>query len=151
MKLGSSAGRTSKPVTAPSSDASHAHPDGTPAVEGDKPRGKPGTEPKQQKSVIPRTRDDSSDEDDTPTSRPPGPLLENMPALLGHGPILPFPGNYPPPPQHPMMPMHGGPEQFYGPHGGRGIVGPAPLPPHSVGGPGAGILPHHMPPPPMVS
>lgn len=151
MKLGSSAGRTNKPAT-PTSDASHAHPDGTPTVEGEKPRGKLGSEPKQQKSVIPRTRDDSSDEDDPPTSRPSGPLLENTPPLLGHGPILPhpFPVNYPPP-QHPMMPMRGGPEQFYGPHGGRGIVGPAPLPPRSVGGSGGGILPHRMPPPPMVS
>ena len=146
MKLGSSAGRTNKPAT-PTSDA---HPDGT--SEGDKPRGKPGSEPKQQKSVIPRTRDDSSDEDDPPpTSRPMGPLLEPAPPLLGHSPILPhpFPGHYPPP-RH-MMPMQGGPEQFYAPHGGRGIVGPAPLPPRSVGGSGGGLLPHQMPPPPMVS
>lgn len=151
MKLGSSAGRTNKPA-APTSDASHAYPDGTSAsIDSDKTRGKPGLEAKPQKSMIPRTRDDSSDEDDPPpTSRPMGPLLEPALPLLGHTPILPhpFPGHYPPLHPH-MMPMQGGPEQFYGPHGGRGIVGPAPLPPHSVGGSGGGLLPHQMPPPQM--
>lgn len=151
MKLGSSAGRA-KPTT-PTAESSHAHADGTTVTEGDKPRGKPPSESKQ-KSLIPRTRDDSSDEEDHMTSRPQGPLLETMPSLMGHAPILPhpFPGSYPPPPHpHHMMPMRGGPEQFYGPHGGRGIVGPAPLPPHSAGSSGGGILTHHMPPPPMVS
>jgi hypothetical protein len=142
MKLGSSAGRSNKPTT-PTSDASHTYPD---MAEGNKPTRKPGLDPK--KSVIPRTRDDSSDEDEPPT-RPQGPLIESAPPLIGHRPILPhpFPGSYPPPPHHHVIPIRGGSEQFYAPHGGRGIVGPAPLPPHSVATSGGGILPHHMPPP----
>ena len=146
MKLGSSAGR-SKPTT-PTSDPNHTHPDGA-AVEGERAREKQETK---QKSVIPRTRDDSSDEEDRPSDRRQGPLLDAAPPYMGHAPILPLPGNYPPlhPPHH-MMPMRGGPEPFYG-HG-RGIVGPMPMPPppRSMGGPGAGILGHPMPPPSMVS
>lgn len=153
MKLGSSAGRT-KPAT-PISESNHAHGDGPAVAEGDKSRGKAASESKHTKSVIiPRTRDDSSDEEDHRTGQPHGPLLETMPPLMGHAPILPhpFPGNYPPPPHpHHMMPMRGGPEQFYGPRGGRGIVGPAPLLPQAAGSSGGGILAHHMPPPPMVS
>lgn len=146
MKLGSSAGRTK--TTTPTSDSNHAHPEGAAVTDEDNSRSKPASEAKQ-KSVIPRTRDDSSDEEDHMSGRPQGPLLETMPPLMGHAPILPFPGSYPPPPH--LIPMHGRPE-FYGPRGGRGIVGPAPnMPPHSIGSSGAGILPHRMPPPPMVS
>lgn len=146
MKLGSSAGR---PKTTPTSTPDHTQPGNlTPEVE--RPRRKMGAA-SAQKSVIPRTRDDSSDEEDRSADRP-GHLLDNAPSLMGHAPMLPhhFPGNYPPPHPH-MMPFRGGPEHFY-PHAGPGLVGVAPLPPHSVGTPGCGILPPHMAPPPhMVS
>ena len=164
MKLGSSAGRPK--TTVPTSAPNHTHPDSLAVAEDDKPQGKLGTESKQN-TVIPRTRDDSSDEEERPTNRPP--LLENAPPpLIGHAPPhhFPhhFPGNYPhhqqqqQHPLHHMIPMRGVPqEQYYPPMHGRGPPGLHQMPPphstpHSVGNTGGGILPpHSMPPPSMVS
>lgn len=163
MKLGSSAGRT-KP--APSLSApDRTHPDG--GTQGERGGDKNKQQPRRgqsaesiQKSVIPRTRDDSSDEDEPiPMSRPQGaPLLDTNPPLLGNAPppVPGYPGVYPgggyhfsprqplllqqpPPPHHMMQPPRTG-----------GLV---PLPPQPVVGNmgGPGLLPHHMPPPAMVS
>ncbi len=163
MKLGSSAGRTKPAASISAPD--HTHPDNVQG-EGQPPRRGQSAE-SIQKSVIPRTRDDSSDEDEQQLpKRPGGPLLEATPSLMGHAPPIPgypYPGNYPLPPQpllphqqapppHHMMPPPlkggGGPELYYSHAGGGGGRGLVPTPPYSAGGPG--ILPHHMPPP-MVS
>ena len=149
MKLGSTAGR-SKPTT-PLSTPDHTHPDSL-APDSERPQqGTTKSAASAQKSVIPRTRDDSSDEEDRPLTSQTGPLKDGAQSLMGHAPILPhpsFPGSYPPMPHPHMMPPppRGLPEHYYPPHHpGRGLVGPAPLPPRSSGG---GIL--SQPPPPMV-
>ena len=147
LKLGSSAGRIK--TTTPTSDQDHSK--NLSADDVNKLMLKPGFE-SNQKSLILRTRDDSSDEEEDQVSNRHTPLLGAPLPLLGHAPIPThlFPGGYPPPP-HMMPPRGPPPDQFYSSQG-RGLVGSAPMmPPHSVGGAGKGMLPHQMPPSHMVS
>ncbi len=168
LKIGSAAGRNKSTTPTSSLDHHHKHPNnlesevnkipGTTGRENPLLHPQPHPQILAQRSVIPRTRDDSSDEDDQTPNRP-GPSL-GMPSLLGHAPYHQFPGNYPPSQLPPSSSTHGMPgggaippdHQYYaqmGGGGGQGLVGGAPpMPPHSMGG--RGILPLQMPPP-MVS
>ena len=173
LKIGSSSSRNklAGAITPTSIDHALLQPDSTP--EGDLEKA-PGKAVPVQKMHIPRTRDDSSDEEDQGNAPPLQGVLPTPPPMVGHihMPPRPFPGggNFPPhhhlpphhhhlPPPHMMHPQQqpphlrgspGVPEPFHG-RGPRGLIGPGPPPlPHAMGNMGQGLLPHQQHPP-MVS
>ncbi len=174
LKIGSSSSRNKLAAASPPTSLDHAllQPDGL--AEGDTTKVHSGKVPAQvQKMHIPRTRDDSSDEDDRdPPLMPQKGVLPTPPPMGGniHMPphLFPGSGNFPPPPRHliphhhhmpphhMMQPPHlrgspGVPEHFQA-RGARGLIGPGPHPPpppHAMGTMGQGLLPR-QPHPQMV-
>lgn len=152
LKLGSAASRAK--MTTPTLNIDQAHSDSPMVADGnEKPHNKKPES--SQKTFIPRTRDDSSDEEDRGGHMDHPALHHHQnPPLLAHAPLPPHsypstypPLRYPPPLIGHMMPPRG-PDQFY-PRGGHGSVGVVPMMPliRPVGG---GLLPHQMSSP-MVS